>query len=97
MMRSSRPALDTGPALRPRHNPAIVPGSLLSVRDLWQQVADSLPDDSLLVVVPTADSAQQLALATTALLLKAAGHHVVTLPAEHFAPQTAMQGELRLN
>jgi len=39
-----------------------VPGSLFASRALWQQVADSLPRGTVLIVVPAADGPQRRAL-----------------------------------
>jgi hypothetical protein len=77
-------------------NADVVPGSLLTAKGLWQQLADSFPAGTVLVVVPTADSPQRRALESTALLLAAAGCRVAQVPAEQFRQHTAIQGRLAL-
>jgi hypothetical protein len=78
-------------------NAAVVPGSLLRAKGLWQPVADSYPTGTVLVVVPTTDGPQRRALESTARLLAAAGHRVARVPADQFAGHTAMQGRLALS
>jgi hypothetical protein len=84
----------------PRHhetqNPALLPGRLLAQRALWQPLANSLPVGAVLVVLPLADSPQRRALLLTAVLLKAAGHQVTTIPVETFAGR-AVQARLALD
>jgi hypothetical protein len=76
-------------------NPALVPGSLLPQRDLWQQLADSLPAGEVLVILPVQDGPQRRALVTAAIVLQAAGHRVTTLGADMFS-STAIQARMTL-
>jgi hypothetical protein len=78
-------------------NPTVVPGSLLGARGLWQQLADSYPTGTVVVVVPTTDGPQRRALETTALQLAAAGHRVARVPAEQFTHHAGIQGRLALS
>jgi hypothetical protein len=66
-------------------NPALLPGNLLAQRDLWQQLADSLPAGEVLVILPIQDGPQRRALMTAAIHLQAAGHRVTTLGADTFS------------
>ena len=60
-------------------NPALLPGSLLPYRDLFQQCADSLPVGTVLIVLPAAQTSQRTALETTARQLQVAGQRVHTI------------------
>jgi len=82
-------------AHRKPQNPALVPGSLLPQRDLWQQLADSLPVGEVLVILPVQDGPQRHALLTAAILLQAAGHRVTTLDADTFSG-TAVQTRMAI-
>jgi hypothetical protein len=63
-------------------NLTILPGSLLPVRALCQQLADSLPAGTVLVVLPERDGPQRAALETVALLLAAQGRRVTMRAAD---------------
>ena len=66
-------------------NLALVPASLLPFKAQWQALANSLPTGSILICLPPTDSPQRKALETVAMLLRADGYNVTTLPAERFA------------
>jgi hypothetical protein len=87
----------TPPADRPGGaNLALVPGSLFATRALWRQVAASLPPGIMLVVVPERDGPQRQALETVALVLRAQGHPVTTLPASTVQVARGIQGAFPL-
>ncbi len=76
-------------------NPALLAGSLLPQRDLWQQFADSLPAGEILVILPIQDGPQRHALLTAAIHLQAAGHRVTIIAADTFSG-TAVQARMTL-
>lgn len=78
----------------PRQNPALLPGSMLRYRPLWQQLADSLPAGAVLVILPPAASPQRRGLESTALQIQASGHRVTTWEAAALQDQPAIQGYL---
>ncbi len=80
---------------RETQNLALVPGSLLAQRALWQQLANSLPTGGVLVVLPVADGPQRRALLSAAVFLQVAGHQVTTLPADTFT-DTAVQARMAM-
>ena len=90
------PAAARSTAQPPASNLALVPGSLLPVRELWQQVADTLPVGAVLVVLPNDDGAQRRALESVALLLRAEGRQVTIMSAEPFRASTTRHGQLPL-
>lgn len=65
-------------------NIALVPASLLPCKEQWQAIANTLPKDELLIIVPSTDRPPRKTLETVTALLKAKGHRVTTLPAERF-------------
>lgn len=77
-------------------NPAILPGSALPYRGLYQQCANSLPVGAFLIVLPPARNAQRLALESIALQLQGAGHRVQTMVDEVPHRQPAIQASLPL-
>ena len=82
---------------RARHaNTAILPGSLLSYRSLYQQVADALPAGAILVVLPGTESRQRSALEICALHLQCAGYRVTTLVDETRCRRSGIQAPLPL-
>jgi len=87
----SRPASPLPPA-----NPTVVPGSLFATRGLWQQVADSLPTGTMLVVLPAGDGVLRRALESVAFVLRAQGHPVTTVPAPTSPTTQGIQGSLLL-
>ncbi len=63
-------------------NIALVPASLLPLKDQWQRMANGLPAGDVLMVVPTGNSRLRKVLHTLSPVLKAHGWHITTLPAE---------------
>ena len=63
-------------------NAAILPGSVLPYRSVYQQCADNLPAGAILIVLPAAKTPQRRALETVALQLQGAGHRVTTMVAD---------------
>ncbi|HLZ25379.1 MAG TPA: hypothetical protein VKQ30_24925 [Ktedonobacterales bacterium] len=66
----------------PPANLTVLPGSLLPLCALCQQLADGLPAGAVLVVLPDHDGPQRAALETLALVLAAQGRRVTTLAAD---------------
>jgi hypothetical protein len=60
-------------------NLTILPGSLLPLRGLYQQLADGLPSGTMLVVVPAGDGPQRIAFESVARVLAARGQRVTTV------------------
>jgi len=67
-----------GRALR-LDNLALVPGSLLPHKSVYQRLANQLPAGAVLVVLPDDDSAERRMLQEAAARLKAKGHAIATL------------------
>jgi hypothetical protein len=63
------------------NNLAVVPGSLLLRRRDWQEMANRLPVNAVLILLPDAHSSQKRALLATASLLARRGHQVSVIPA----------------
>ena len=63
-------------------NLALVPGSLLPFKKEWQQLANSLPEGSTLIILPFSDSSARRTLEKVSSSLKAKGHAVMTVSAE---------------
>jgi hypothetical protein len=63
-----------------RTNTALVPGNLLSKKCVWQAIANRLPRNAVLIVVPTNNASQKATLLTVAKLLGQAGHQVRVIP-----------------
>lgn len=62
-------------------NTALLPGTVLPYRSLYQQCADRLPPGTVLVVLPAHETPQRQVLETVVLQLRAAGHRVTTVVA----------------
>jgi hypothetical protein len=60
-------------------NLALVPGSLLPFKKEWQQLANSLPEGSTLIVLPTAKGSARTILEKVSQALKAKGRRVTTI------------------
>ena len=58
---------------------ALVPRSALPYKAHWQQVAQDLPKDAVLIVLPTPTTPQYQVLERVARLLQADGHRVVAV------------------
>ncbi len=85
----NKPArLTTPPAALRRatlDNLALVPGSLLPVKKEWQELANQLPEGSILVVLPASSTPQRRALEGTVSQLRGNGRPVKVVLATHFA------------
>lgn len=57
-------------------NLAVVPGSLINRRDQWQALANRLPINGVLIVLPKSQPDQERALLASALLLALKGHQI---------------------
>ena len=68
-------------AERKRENLALMTGDLLPFKQEWQQIANGLPDGSVLICLPTTDGPHRTALLTISGLLQAEGHRIRTVPA----------------
>lgn len=60
-------------------NLTLVPGNLLPYKDQWQQVANRLPKDAILIVLPSDSRARNGLLLTVAEILAGRGHQVRVL------------------
>ena len=67
-------------------NLALVPGSLLPFKKEWQQLANSLPEGSTLIILPSSDSSARRTLEKVSSSMKAKGRQVRILTQEQFAP-----------
>lgn len=67
-------------------NVALVPASLLPFRARYQELANNLPKDSVLIILilPSSDRPPRKILQAVTALLKARGYQVTTLPMEWF-------------
>lgn len=72
------------PALRRAKldNLALIPARLLPFKAEWQDVANSLPQGDVLVVLPENDRPARKSFELVATLLQAKGYRVTTIPAE---------------
>ncbi|MCL5962552.1 MAG: hypothetical protein M1358_25105 [Chloroflexi bacterium] len=66
-------------------NLAIVPASLLPLKEKWQQIANSLPEDGVLIILPLATTPQRKTLENVVTLLESKGHKVTTISVERFS------------
>jgi hypothetical protein len=67
-------------------NLALVPGSLLVQRPTWQRIANRLPVNAILIVLPSSQPAQRKALLASASLLAAKGHQIRVVSADKILP-----------
>jgi len=81
------------PAITPR-NVAVMPGSLLRRRELWQQVADSLPRGAVLVILPDTPGAQRAALTAVVWQLRAEGRQIAIWEETAFQRAVEIQAQL---
>jgi hypothetical protein len=65
-------------------NIALVPACLLPYKDQWQALANTLPAGSILMCLPTHDELHQGMWDDVVRSMRAMGHHVLTIPLEHF-------------
>jgi hypothetical protein len=70
-------------------NLAIVPGNLLPYKAAWQEVANRLPKESVLIVLPANNAVQKQTLLTVAKLLAQEGHQVRVVSSEEVARSDA--------
>ncbi len=66
-------------------NLALVPGNLLPQKELWQKVANTLPEGGALIVLPTDNPGQKQILLAVAKLLAQEGHQVRVISADEVA------------
>jgi hypothetical protein len=66
-------------------NLAIVPGNLLPYKATWQEVANRLPREAILIVLPATNAVQKQTLLTVAKLLAHEGHQVRVVSSEEVA------------
>jgi hypothetical protein len=67
-------------------NLALVPGSLLLQRPTWQRIANRLPANAILIVLPSSQPEQRKALLASAALLAAKGHQIRVVSADKILP-----------
>lgn len=65
-------------------NLALVPANLLPYKAQWQEIANRLPQGSILICLPTTANPQRKALELVATHLKHEGYRVTTISAEQF-------------
>lgn len=66
----------------PKDNLALVPGNMLPYREVWQRLANRLPQDAVLILVPNRRSRQGQTMLTIARLLANDGRQVRVVPAD---------------
>jgi len=66
-------------------NLVLVPANLLPYKDQWQEIANGLSHNGVLIILPPTGKPLHKTLETVATLLEAHGHPVTTLPAHQFA------------
>jgi len=71
-------------AARPINNIALVPASLLPLREQWLALANSLPTGSILICLPTHNELLVGSWEEIVRSARAMGHWVVVIPVEHF-------------
>lgn len=64
---------------------AILPASLLPLKNKWKAVSASLPTGSALIILPLNNPSLRTTLGNVAILLESGGHHVTVLETETFA------------
>lgn len=64
-------------------NVVLAPASLLPFKAEWQEIANELPNGSVLIVTPLSDRPRRSILEQIRSHLLAHGRYVRTLPAEH--------------
>jgi hypothetical protein len=65
-------------------NISLVPASLLPFKHQYQEIANRLPEGSVLICLPPSEKPQRLVLERVASNLRAEGYRVTTLLAERF-------------
>jgi hypothetical protein len=71
-------------------NLALLPGSELSRIARYQEMANELPDNGVLIVLPSKSPKQKRALLTVAKLLAQHGHQVRVISSERVTRSTAV-------
>jgi hypothetical protein len=66
-------------------NVTLVPASLLPYKEVWQTIANDLPDGTILICIPTTNQSQRLILERVVSNLQHRGHRVATVPTARFA------------
>lgn len=64
---------------------ALFPASLLPYKDQWQEIANGLSHNGVLIVLPDTPHHLRKTLETVTALLKSDGRPVTTLPANQFS------------
>ena len=65
-------------------NVALVPGNLLPYKHQYQEIANGLPRDGILIVLPQEQTSRRV-FEQTAAQLKSQGKRITTLSATHFS------------
>lgn len=61
-----------------------MPASLLPFKEQWQEIANGLPNNQILIITPSTDSASKKILEKVGSLLATKGRLVTTISAEQF-------------
>ena len=80
------------PAVRLDHV-ALLPASLLVVRDRWQPVLADLPAGEVLVLLPPGDGALRSILELVTLFLATMGHHVTRIETDQLLPAPSTEDD----
>lgn len=86
---SSSPKLSPPPTVLRRaklDNLALIPASLLPFKAQYQDLANTLPEGDVLIILPTSDTPSKKTLEKVSDLMKARGQRVTTIPAEKLTP-----------
>jgi hypothetical protein len=77
----------TPPALQRARldNLALLPASFLSYKEQWQQIANGLPNGSVLIILPETAHKLRKPIEAVATHLKTSGYQVTTISASLFA------------
>ncbi len=60
-------------------NLALIPGSLLAFKEEWQDLANKLPEGSILIILPSSNGSARQTLEKVSRSMKAKGQRVATL------------------
>jgi hypothetical protein len=71
-------------AAHPINNIALVPASLLPLREQWQTLANTLPAGGILICLPTHNELLVGSLEEIVRTARAMGHRVLVIPIERF-------------
>jgi hypothetical protein len=64
-------------------NIALVPGSLIPYKTVYQAIANQLPKGDILIVLPAPASREYRTMTKVKALFEAKGHRVTTMTADH--------------